>query len=271
MSWSMGDTGIGSSLLQESNDAMSIHHSPCTAKWTQWQTMRAVNQRTEWYYVLWMFDIANYFDCGITWNRHTNSFICIMSIMHFSFFVQHFPFGYLTPFHLNNSSISLLSWGVFIHWTTSGVDHWTTGMSTSSHADNFYWAPPPHWDGTSLLKPDPHMFITHSCSHNTTKNEHDTLQNLEATDMLPVTHTSLVMCHVIYFSSAQHGSLLALMYPKYYFFATFCPWVHTAALGSLCCKKFPADSPFSDNVAWLLYQQKSLHTKHNEETILWVH
>jgi len=160
---------------------------------------------------------------------------------------------------------------VFIHWTTSGVDHWMTGTSTSSHADNFYWAPPPHWDGTSLLKPDPHMFITHSCSHNTTKNKHDTLQNLEATDMLPVTHTSLVMCHVIYFSSAQHGSLLALMYPKYYFFATFCPWVHTAALGSLCCKKFPADSPFSDNVAWLLYQQKSLHTKHNEETILWVH
>ena len=112
--------------------------------------------------------------------------------------------------------VYLPSWGVFIHWTgmaTNGMDHWMTGTSTISHADHFYLAPPPH--RPSLAKPDPHMLITRSCSHNTTKDKHDTLQNLEVIDMLLVTHTLLVMCHVIYFSSAQHGSLLALMYPKF--------------------------------------------------------
>ena len=156
-------------------------------------------------------------------------FVSVISLVHVVF-----DLGNSLARH-SNSSISLPSWGVFIHWTgtaTSGMDHWMTGTSTSSHADHFYLAPPTHrdgtslakpdplmhithWDGTSLVKPDPHMLITHSCSHNTTKDKHDTLQNLEVIDMLPVTHTSIVMCHMIYFSSTQHGSLLALMYPKY--------------------------------------------------------
>ena len=53
------------------------------------------------------------------------------------------------------------------------------------------------------------------------KNGHNALQSLEAIDMLTVTPTFLAMNHVTHFSTTALKPALALIYPKYCFFATF--------------------------------------------------
>ena len=60
------------------------------------------------------------------------------------------------------------------------------------------------------------------CVGSPIKNGHDALQSLEAIDMLPVTPTFLVTSRATHFCSVALKPALALTYPNYCFFATFC-------------------------------------------------
>ena len=96
----------------------------------------------------------------------------------------------------------------------------------SSYLDKFMWRE--RWGKHQGL----HLTIYVPTLHSSTqylsldgspiKNGHDALQSLEAIDMLPVTPTFLAMSHVTHFSSVALKPALALIYPKYCFFATFC-------------------------------------------------